>query len=285
MKRNFIGLCLVFSVLLLTAGIANAQAGLTYGTIYDAPIEKSVKKLNGLLSPFSAKAGFPQKRTPGQEKLSYEELYKIAASKSKIGNEILTAMLEKYNFPIRLELGAKYFQKRLEIGSQLYSEKSGNERVFEFLCRDFAEACDKGLEELKYWSYSEGLNFDNIWFKNIQAGFIPVKEKMAKVSIPENIDPENAKEIWKEAASALMSAGSAAGLASTKVGSGGLANFPAWRLKYCIKYFKVAAKAAVVKSWHSRNCSTKYWIKACNKLRKDVDQINADMEKFLAKMQ
>ncbi len=284
MKINFIGLCLVFSVLLFTAGIANAQAGMTYGTVYDAPIEKSVKQLTGLLSPFSAKNGFPQQRPQGLEKLSYEELYKVAASKSKIGNEILTAMLEKFRFPVRLELGAKYFQKRLEIGSQLYSEKSGNEKVFAFLCRDFAEACDKGLEELKYWAYPEGLVFDNIWFKNIQTGFIPVKEKMAKVSIPSNINPETARETWKNAASALMSAGSAAGLASTKVGSGGLANFPAWRLKYCIKYFKAAAKAAVVKSWHSRNCSTKYWMKACDKLRSDIDQINIDMEKFLSKM-
>lgn len=285
MQKISIAIGLILSVLLLTGSVLRAEVDVPWGMIHESAISKSIIELKEMLLPFGAQAGFPDTRPAGLENASYEELYKAAAARSKEGSQLYAEMIRKFHFPTRIELGAKYFMKRLEIGSQLYPEKTGNEKVFEFLCRDFAAACDLGFEELRFWGIAEGIYmFDNIWFKNIQEGFVPVKLKMLKAEVPQQVAPADAREIWKQAASALMAAGNEAGIASTKVGSMGFAAFPAWRLKYAIKYFKAASKAAVVDLWHSRNTDPNFWVKACDKLRQDITEINGEMDAFLAIM-
>lgn len=277
-------IALVFAFIALSLVTAEAQIDLKQAQVYEDEIARAVVQLKTLLLPFGAKAGFPNARPAGHEKASYEELYQAAATRSLEGSRFLTDMLKKMTFPLRIELSTRYFIKRLDIASHLYPEHKGNERVFEFLCRDFAAACDQGFEHVRFWGLPEMLVFDNIWFKNVQEGFIPVQKKMALAVLPPEIDPAQARDIWKQAANALVVAGNEAGIASTKVGCMGFAAFPAWRLKYSILYFKAAAKAAVVEHWQSRNSDTRYWLKACEQLRSDISRLNSEIDAFLAAM-
>lgn len=285
MKRFSMITMFAILAMIFTTSIVRAEVAPPLLDIYDNEVHKLVTQTENLLLQFGAKAGFPETRPAGMQNASYEELYKLAALRALQAKQLFENSLKKFKFPMKLELGAKYFQKRLEIGANPFESKNGNGKVFKFLCEDFATACDMGLEELRLWKYPEFMAFDNIWFKNIQNAFIPVKAKMLKVEIPAQIDPEAACETWRNAASALMAAGNEAGIASTKVGSGGLANFPAWRLKYAIKYFKAAAKAAVITNWHSHNSDANFWLKACEDLQKEVNQLNLEMEAFLELMQ
>ncbi len=273
------------ALLVLTCSMAYAQQADPWNTLYEKPIGDAATKVRELLMPFSAKAGFPDTRPAGLENATYEELYNAAAAASKKGSEIFAGVVKIFTPNIRWYLSPKYFQKRLEIGAQLYPERKGHEKAFEFLCRDFAAAADRGFEELRYWALPEGMVIDMIWFKAIQEGFMPVKAKMAQAVMPENIAPAKAKALWKKTAETLVEAGNEAGIASTKVGSMGFAAFPAWRLKNGIKYFKAAAKAAVVDKWHLRNNDPVFWVKACKQLKTDIAVINAEMEEFLALMQ
>ncbi len=284
MNKRIVMIFIAVVLLVLTGSMANAQPADPWNTLYEKPISDAAAKIRELLLPFSAKAGFPDTRPAGLERASYEELYKAAATASKKGSDIFAGLVKFFGSNIRWYLSPKYFQKRLEIGAQLYPEHKGNEKIFEFLCRDFAAAADRGFEELRYWALAEGMVLDLVWFKAIQEGFVPVKEKMALAFVPENIAPADAKTIWKQAAAALIEAGNQAGIASTKVGSMGFAAFPAWRLKYGIKYFKAAAKAAVAENWHSRNSSPEFWVKACKQLKEDISTINAEIDQFLAVM-
>lgn len=250
--------------------------------VVENAVAKCAAEIRALLLPFGAKAGFPNVRPQGLENASYQQLYRAAARKAAEGSQVMADFINSNKLPTGVEFSARYFMKRLEIASHEYADQSGNEKVFEFLCKDFASACDKGFEELRFWAVPEMLTFDNIWHKNIQDGFVPVKEKLQLVRMPSSISPDQAREVWKQAAKALSEVGNAAGIASTKVGVGGLIGMPAWRLRLAIKYFKAACKAATVQMWNSRSSDSNVWLKACKKLRKDIEIITAEINNFLA---
>ncbi len=266
---------------LFIGGIAQAVDLKAAQKVEDA-VAKCAAEIRALLLPFGAKAGFPEVRPKGLENASFQELYKAAARRSADGSRVMADFVNSNKLPTGVEFSARYFMKRLEIAAHEYADQSGNEKIFEFLCKDFATACDKGFEELRFWAVPEMLVFDNIWHKNIQEGFIPVKEKLSLVKMPSAISPNQARETWKNAAQALSEVGNAAGIASTKVGAGGLIGMPAWRLRLAIKYFKATCKAAVVEMWNSRSSDANVWLQACKKLGKEIEIINAEMTNFLA---
>lgn len=278
--KKYLILVLLLGALFTTA-ISQAVDLKEAQKIQDAVI-KCDTQLKALLLPFGAKAGFPETKPKGLESASYEKLYKTAASTAAQGSKVIAMFLQTTkNLPYSLEFSSKYFMKRLEIASHEYSDFSGNEKAFKHLCNGFASDCDRGFEELRFWALSEMLVFDNVWFKNIQKAFIPVNEKLAKATMPESVTSSQAREIWKETAVALTEVGNAAGIASTKVGVGGLIGMPAYRLRLAIKYFKASCKAAVVEMWHSQTTDEKAWLEACDKLRKDIKLINAEIDNFL----
>lgn len=280
MKRNLV-LFLLFCSLLL-AGTVQAVDLKEAQKIEDA-VAKCVTQIRALLLPFGAKAGFPETKPHGLENASYQKLYRAAARSASQGSRIMSEFVENNkNIPYSLEFSARYFMKRLEIAAHEYADMSGNEKVFHHLCREFAADCDRGFEELRFWAVPEMLVIENIWFKNIQAAFVPVKAKLEKAVMPESIAPAEAREVWKQTAAALSEAGNAAGIASTKVGAGGLIGMPAWRLRLAIKYFKASCKAAVIQMWHSSETDTKVWSQACNKLREEIAIINTEINNFLA---
>jgi hypothetical protein len=279
MKKHLVMFLLVFA--LFTTGVAQAVDLQAAQKIEDV-VAKCVAEVRSLLLPFGAEAGFPDVSPEGLTDASYQQLYRAAASRAQKGSQIMADFISANKLPYRVEFSARYFMKRLEIASHEYDGMTGNEKVFEHLCREFAAACDRGFQELRLWSVPEMLAFDNIWFKNIQASFIPVKAKMQLAVVPAGIDPSQAKKFWKEAATALVEAGNEAGIASTKVGAGGLIGMPAWRLRLAIKYFKAAAKAAVIDMWHVNENNPKIWVTACKKLRREIEIINGEISNFLA---
>ena len=189
-------------------------------------------------------------------------------------------LLRKNRFPIKIELGGRYFVKRLEIGAKEFKEKSGNERVHEFLCRDFASACDIGLDEMRRWASPETIfTMEYFWHKNITEGLTAVKSRLPV--IPTVIAPEDAQQTWKRAASALVAAGNEAGMTASRVGG---FDFPAYRLHFAVKYFKAAAKAAVIENWYSRTTDPAFWIEACNTLRAETNAISEDIDALLASL-
>lgn len=268
-------------ILLIVSFCYAQNVDLKQANFFEDVISETVTEVKELLLPFGAKAGFPDKRPKGLESATYEELYHAAAIRSKIGSELFRKLIEKNDFPWRIEYSARYFMKRLQIASYLYPEMRGNEKVFKHLCHDFAKACDRGFDELRKWGIRKTLASDIMWFKNIQSGFEPVKKAMSQATIPDYVAPAEARDTWRKAATALIEAGNAAGMASTRVGSGGLAAFPAWRLRLGMKYFKAAARDATVNMWHSRETCGQVWLNACERLRKDIDRINAEISNFL----
>jgi len=283
MKRQFVWLFVVLALLLS----ANVQANelsdvLKKAQVVENAVAKCAAEIRALLLPFGAKAGFPNVRPQGLENASFQELYRAAANKAAEGSRIMANFVNSNKLPTGVEFSARYFMKRLEIASHQFADQSGNEKVFEFLCKDFASACDKGFEELRFWAVPEMLPLDKIWNKHIQDGFVPVKEKLQLIKMPVTISPDRARAVWKKAAQGLSEVGNAAGIASTKVGAGGLIGIPAWRLRLAIKYFKAACKAATVEMWNSRSSDPQVWLKACKKLRKDIEVINAEINNFLA---
>jgi hypothetical protein len=279
MKIRFVWVLMLCAIFM--GGIAQA-VDLKEAQKIENAVASCTAEIRELLLPFGAKAGFPEVRPQGLENASYHELYKTAARRSAEGSRVMAEFINSNKLPTGVEFSARYFMKRLEIASHEYADQSGNEKVFEFLCKDFAAAADKGFAELRLWTVPEMLPLDNIWHKHIQEGFVPVKEKLALVKMPSTIQPDQAREIWKNAAQALSEVGNAAGIASTKVGVGGLIGMPAWRLRLSIKYFKAACKAAVVEMWNSRSSDPDVWLQACKKLRQDIEIINTEINNFLA---
>lgn len=280
MKKLFV--LLIILTALFTGNLLQA-VDLKEAQKIEVAVMKCDAQLKALLLPFGTKAGFPGTKPQGLENASYEKLYKTAAGSAAQGSMIIEKFIQTTkNMPYSLEFSSRYFMKRLQIAAYEYSDLSGNEKAFQHLCHEFAADCDRGFEELRFWAISEMLVFDNIWFKNIQEAFVPVKAKMEQAVIPDVVDPSQARETWKTAANALMEAGNAAGIASTKVGVGGLIGMPAWRLRLAIKYFKAAAKEAVVDMWHAKATDPQVWLQACNTLRKKIEIINTEMANFLA---
>ena len=97
---------------------------------------------------------------------------------------------------------------------------------------------------MKLWASAEPIwTGDMLWAKTIREGLERVKSMLP--TFPQKIGEAEAREIWRELASKAVKAGNEAGMVSTRVGG---FDFPAWRLKFAVKYFKAAAKAAVAGS-------------------------------------
>lgn len=278
MQKFAIAVGLILSVLLLTGSNLHAEVDVPWAWIQQEAISKTVGEVTQLLSPAGAKAGFPDKRPAKLENKSFEALYRYAANLSEKGRGIFAEMIGKNRFPVKVDLGARYFLKRLEIGAREYAEKTGNERVHEFLCRDFASACDIGLAEMQLWASPEAVfTMEYLWYDRVREGLDRVKAKMPM--IPEGIAPAGAREIWRKAASALVSAGNEAGMTASQIGG---FQFPAWRLHFAVKYFKAASKAAVVNLWYSDNADSAFWVDACSRLRNDVSRLTSEIDTLLA---
>lgn len=278
MQKFAITIGLLLSVLLLTGSALYAEIDIPWQMIHQTAIDKTVSQINAMLGPVGKNQGFPDKKPAKIKTGNYEQLYYHAAELSEKAGRKMAELLQQHRFPIKIELGARYFLKRFEIGAREFNEKSGNERIFEFLCRDFASACDIGLDELRRWASPESIyTMEHFWHKNIREGLTQVQSRLPL--IPTEIAAEEAQQIWRQSASALIRATNEAGMVASKVGA---FDFPAYRLHFAVKYFKAAGKAAVVANWYNRQDDPEFWVAACTQLRKEIAHISAEINSLLA---
>lgn len=261
---------------LIGATSARAEVDIPWQLVHQQAMEKAVERCREIIGPFSAEAGFPEQLPPALIGKSWAEIrVKVAQACFKC-SKIFEELLEKQKFPVRIRLGAKYFRKRFILGTHIYPQKTESSRVHEFQCRDFANSCKIGLDEMKYWVTPEPIwTGDIVWAKNAREGLTRVKSMLP--AIPEAA-AEDARNIWQNAARAAIYAGNEAGMTASKVGG---FDFPAWRLKFAVKYFKAATKEAVAGSWYSRETDPEYWQQACVKLRQSLEPLAAEIDELL----
>jgi len=240
-------------------------------------LDKAVATCRQILVPFSASAGFPDKLPVEWKEKSWREIrIKLAQSSSQC-SRIIGEFALKPGLPVKTRLGALYFKKRFVLGTHVYPRKTETDRVDEFECRSFAKACDDGIREMLEWAEPERRQSgDTGWVKGVKAGLLRVKAMLPE--IPANFDDNVVRNEWRELAAKVVKAGDQAGMLSTQVGGFRL---PAWRLKYAVKYFKAAAKAAVVNSWHARDTDPLYWQQACLRLKKDVEPLSGEIDELV----
>ncbi|MDD3148854.1 MAG: hypothetical protein PHD82_16290, partial [Candidatus Riflebacteria bacterium] len=196
-------------------------------------------------------------------------------------SRIMLDLLEKNKLPVKVRLGAMYFRKRFVMGTAIYPQADESDKVHEFQCRTFANDCKNGLNEMRFWQTAEPVwSGDMVWNKNATAGLENVKEMLPV--FPAEIDDNNAREFWRYAADMAVKAGNEAGMAATRIGD---FNFPSWRLKFAVKYFKAATKAAVSGSWHARQTDAEYWQQACLKLKKAIEPLSAEIDELLESLE
>ncbi len=246
--------------------------------LHQQAVEKAVNQCREIIFPFSAQAGFPNKLPKELIGKSWQEI-RIAVAKACFKcSRVFMEMTEKYEFPVKMRLGAQYFRKRFILGTHIYPHKTESSRVHEFQCRDFANSCDLGLKELELWARAEPLPgaAEIVWATNAHAGLTRVKEMLP--SLPKQIPDENARQTWQRIARSTILAGNEAGMTAARVGNH---DFPAWRLKFAVKYFKATAKAAVAGSWYSRETNPEYWQQACLKLKSAVEPLTIEVNELL----
>jgi hypothetical protein len=275
--RTF-SLLLASMLFIFTCSFLHAEVDIPWQLLHQQAIEKAVSQCREIITPFSAQAGFPDKLPKELIGKSWHEIRVAIAKACFKCSQILLEMTEKHRFSARMRLGAKYFSKRFMLGTHIYPHKTETSRVHEFQCRDFANSCDLGLKELSLWARPEPMPgaVEIVWAKNARAGLNRVREMLPSFS--EQISDENARETWQKIARSTILAGNEAGMTAARVGN---YDFPAWRLKFAIKFFKAAAKAAVADSWYSRETNPKYWQQACLKLKNAIEPLAVEIDELL----
>lgn len=256
------------------------EVDIPWAMIHQQQMEKAVEACRRIIAPFSSEAGFPGKLPPDLQGKTWQEIrIRIAQNCSQCA-KIMVELVEKYKLPVRLRLGAMYFRKRFTLGTFIYPHKTETDRIHELQCRTFAGECSEGLKEMSLWTNPEPIwTGDIAWAKPIREGLGRVKALLPE--FPESIDEAGAKNLWKQLAEKTVKAGSEAGMTAARVGG---FQFPAWRLKFAVKYFKAAAKASVAGNWESRETDTLYWKQACIRLQKAIEPLRAEIDELLASL-
>ncbi len=249
--------------------------------LHQQEIDKAVAQCREIIAPFSSEAGFPDILPEELRGKDWETIRRKVAESCFKCSRIMLELIEKCKFPIKLRLGAMYFRKRFVMGTSIYPNKTESDKIHEFQCRSFADECTVGLNEMRSWKTAEPVwTGDIVWVKNANEGLARVKEMLPV--FPAEIDASQAKEFWRQAADKAIKAGNEAGMTASRIGD--VINFPSWRLKYAVKYFKAACKAAVSDSWHSRESDPEYWKQACIKLKKAIEPLSAEIDELLSSL-
>jgi len=256
------------------------EIDIPWSMIHQQQMDKAVEACRRIIGPFSSEAGFPGTLPPDLQGKSWQEIRVRLAQNCSQCAKIMLELVEKFNLPIRLRLGAMYFRKRFVLGTLIYPHKTETDRVHEFQCRTFAGACSEGLKEMGLWANPEPIwSGDIAWAKPIREGLDRVKSLLPE--FPEAIAEADARTTWKKLAAKTVQAGSEAGMTAARVGG---FQFPAWRLKFAVKYFKAATKAAVAGSWESRETDTLYWKQACIRLQKALAPLKTEIDELLGSL-
>jgi len=249
--------------------------------LHQQEIDKAVAQCREIIAPFSSEAGFPDILPKELHGKDWETIRRKVAESCFKCSRIMLELIEKCKFPVKLRLGAMYFRKRFVMGTSIYPNKTESDKIHEFQCRSFADECTLGLNEMRYWKTAEPVwTGDIVWVKNANEGLARVKEMLP--TFPAEINADQARDFWRQAADKAIKAGNEAGMTASRVGD--VINFPSWRLKFAVKYFKAATKAAVSSNWHARESDPEYWKQAVIKLKKAIEPLSAEIDELLGSL-
>lgn len=270
-----------FNAYATTANTAVNKADARWTMLHQQEIDKAVAQCREIIAPFSSEADFPNILPEELRGKDWATIRRKVAENCFKCSRIMLELVEKCKFPIKLRLGAMYFRKRFVMGTSIYPNKTESDKVHEFQCRSFADECTAGLKEMRYWKTGEPVwTGDIVWVKNASEGLARVKEMLPV--FPVEIDADQSRAFWRQAADKAIKAGNEAGMTASRVGD--VINFPSWRLKYAVKYFKAATKAAVANNWHSRETDPEHWKQAVIKLKKAIEPLSAEIDELLSSL-
>lgn len=260
---------------------AVSEIDVPWAMLHQQAIEKAVAQIREIMLPYSSESGFPEILPQELRGKDWGTIRRKVAEECFKCSRIMLAMIEKNKLDVKLRLGAMYFRKRFVMGTAIYPHRNESDKVHEFQCRSFATECEAGLNEMRYWKTAEPIwTGDVVWVKNATEGLTRVKELLPV--FPGEISDTEAREVWRQAAEQAVKASNEAGMAASRIGD--VINFPSWRLKYAVKYFKAATKAAVSDAWHSRESDPEYWKQACIKLKQAIEPLSAEIDELLASL-
>jgi len=265
-------LLLLLVGLLFAAAPGRAEVDIPWQWIHQQGIDETVKKLDALLGPFRASAGFPD--LAGKD---WATVYRRATAASGEAAALMDQLIAKMRFPLKIELGARYLRARFAIGSRYQLGVAHTEEANEFLCREFGRLCDLGFKEIQLWASAEPIfTMENLWTRTIVDGLGRARAMLP--TLPATVPPAQAREIWRKAATAAVAASNEIGLTASRVGG---FQFPAWRLRYAVKYFKAAIKDAVIDWWDATPRDPAAWVTACDRLRACVEGLPAGFDALI----
>lgn len=181
---------------------------------------------------------------------------------------IMRELAGKKWLPVRLRLGAMYFEKEFMLAARLkIPEKYSN----------FIEFRDDILSEMKLWAVAEpAWSYDHVWTGKTRSGLERIKSMLP--DFKKAHAGTDARKNYEETAARTVSAGKEAELLADRVGS---FSFPAWQLKFAVKHFMAAAINAVYETQAGDRNNLNDWQQADARLRKAVEPLVGQIDELL----
>ncbi len=253
----------VVKILLVLAGVffigvaVRAQGDIEQRREQQKLIEKAVEQCSRIIGHFSNKG-----------KASKESISGAVKSCTDCAT-IMRELTQKNRLTVRLRLGALYFEKEFGRATRIKipAEYSA-----------FVEFCDKILKEMKLWAVPEPTwSYDHVWAGKARSGLERVKGMLP--DLKNGHSGTDARKNFEETAAITINAGKEAEMVANRVGSFG---FPAWQLKFAVKYFMAAAFSAVSETPEYNRNNLNDWQQAYARLQKAVEPLAGQIDELLA---
>jgi len=181
---------------------------------------------------------------------------------------IMRELAGKKWLPVRLRLGAMYFEKEFMLAARAkFHEKFGN----------FAEFRDNILSEMKLWAIAEPTwSYDHVWTGKARSGLERLKGMLP--DFKKAHAGTDARKNYEETVAMTVSAGKEAEMLADRVGS---FSFPAWQLKFAVKFFMAAAISAVSEAQEGDKNNLNDWQQADVRLRKAAEALAGQIDELL----
>jgi len=172
---------------------------------------------------------------------------------------------------VRLRLGAMYFEKECMLAARMkIPEKYGN----------FVEFRDNILSEMKLWAVAEPTwSYDHVWTGKTRSGLERIKSMLP--DFKKAHAGTDARKNYEETAAQTVSACKEAEMLADRVGS---FSFPAWQLKFAVRYFMAAAICAVSETQEGDRNNLSDWQQANARLRNAVDALAGHIDELLGSL-
>lgn len=269
---------LVLVVCMLLTGVAcRAEGNVSENLGPQQLIEKAVEQCRQIIRPFSEEAGFPAVLPASLKGKLWKEIHTGVAKNCAECATIMQTLVDKHNLPLRQRLGAMYFSKSFMLETRIFPLPTAADSAHEIKCGDFAGSCDMLLKEMKLWAMpDQAHSYDMVWAQNTRDGLERIKSMLP--TFTHKVANAEARKIYKDLAAKTIDAGNEAGMVANRVGSFG---FPAWRLRFAVKYFKAAALEAVAGVQDKEENDENYWQQACGRLKKAIEPLPRQIDALL----